>query len=279
MLFFAYDGSIHSDWVSHYAARLATVHPDNSLHLLHVQERHVSEGQLDEKLARIRAECQHLGIELHLHMKRLSGSVLRTILTTVERGADSYLVCGMRGRERKRGLLSGTVSERLLRFGHCNVLALRVVQPGLLGCPRRLLLPVSGHPRGFRSGLPFLRLFGPDIAQIHILFVRRVPRWQFRMLSSSAVDQLRQPGQAFCGRVEQEISEQLGLGTSIVDATAVVSDDVPKEIVIAANKTKSRLIYLGASERNLTERFLYGNPIEQVLRDATCDVAIYRGIQ
>jgi nucleotide-binding universal stress UspA family protein len=35
---------------------------------------------------------------------------------------------------------------------------------------------------------------------------------------------------------------------------------------------------MGASERNLTERLFYGNPIEQVLRDATCDVAIYRGI-
>jgi nucleotide-binding universal stress UspA family protein len=35
---------------------------------------------------------------------------------------------------------------------------------------------------------------------------------------------------------------------------------------------------MGASERTLTERFLFGSPIEQVLRDATCDVAIYRGI-
>jgi nucleotide-binding universal stress UspA family protein len=64
----------------------------------------------------------------------------------------------------------------------------------------------------------------------------------------------------------------------LIDAHVTVSDDVPKEIVIAANKTKSRLICLGASERNLSERFWFGNPIEQVLRNATCDVAIYRGL-
>lgn len=63
-----------------------------------------------------------------------------------------------------------------------------------------------------------------------------------------------------------------------MDAQAVLSDDISREILIAANKTKSRLIYMGASERKLAQRILYGNPIERVLRDATCDVAIYRGI-
>jgi nucleotide-binding universal stress UspA family protein len=79
--------------------------------------------------------------------------------------------------------------------------------------------------------------------------------------------------------VEKEISDQLGLGAKVVDAQVAVSDDVSSEIVLAANKTKSRLIYLGASERNLSERYFYGNPVERVLRDATCDVAIYRGVE
>jgi nucleotide-binding universal stress UspA family protein len=206
-------------------------------------------------------------------------SVFRTLCSMISPGANSFVVCGTRVLGGGRGLLSGTVSERLLRAGESNVLALRVLQPGLLGCPRDVLLPVSGHPRGFRSGLPFLRLLGPDIEQMHILFVRRIARWRYRTLSSASADALRAPGQAFCERVDREIAEQLGLGPAITDANAIVSDDVPKEIVIAANKTKSRLIYLGASERNLSERFLYGNPIEQVLRDAACDVAVYRGVE
>jgi nucleotide-binding universal stress UspA family protein len=99
------------------------------------------------------------------------------------------------------------------------------------------------------------------------------------MLSHASAERLQQPGQAYCEQIEREIRDQLGLGQGVVDAQVVVSDDVPKEIVITANKTRSRLIYLGASERNLTERFFFGNPIEQVLRDATCDVAIYRGLE
>ncbi len=279
MLYFAYDGSINGDWVSHYAAQLAAAHPQRKLNLVHVRDGQSSEPQLEEKLRRMQVECERLGVELVPRVLAPAGTVLDTILAAVPQGPESYLVCGTRVRERQRGLLSGTISEQLLRSGHCNVLAVRVVQPGLLGLPRRLLLPVAGHPRGFRSGLPFLRLFGPHVSHLHILFVSRVGRWRFRWLSHEATERRRTPGQAYCERVEREISEQLGLGAKVVDAQVVVSDDVPKEIVIAANKTKSRLIYLGASERNLTERFFYGNAIEQVLRNATCDVAIYRGVE
>ncbi len=278
MLYFAYDGSINGDWVSHYAIQLAAAHPQGKLQLLHVCGGKPSLPQVQEKLLRMRAECERLGVELLSKMLPRQGQVLHAILTSIPAGSDSYLVCGTRVRERRRGLLSGTISEKLLRSEHCNVLAVRVVQPGLLGLPRSLLLPVSGHPRGFRSGLPFLRLFGPQVTHLQILLVARVSHWRYRWLTHEVIERLRAPGQLYCTRAEEEISEQLGLGAKVVDGQVVVSDDVPKEIVIAANKTKSRLIYMGASEQNLTERFFYGNPIEQVLRNATCDVAIYRGV-
>jgi nucleotide-binding universal stress UspA family protein len=279
VFYFAYDGSINGDWVSHYAVQLAAVHQDHRLNLVHVRDGLTNEAQFEENLHRLRAECERAGVELVPHILELDRTVLKTIRSRVPQGPEQYLLCGTRVRQRKRGFLSGTISEQLLRSGHCNVLAVRVVQPGLLGLPRQLLLPVAGHPRGFRSGLPFLRLFGPQISHLHIMLVVRVGRWRFLQMSHETSERLRLPGRKYCERVEQEISEQLGLGARIVDAQVVVSDDVPKQIVIAANKTKSRLIYMGASERNLTERFFYGNPIEQVLRDATCDVAIYRGVE
>ena len=277
-VYFAYDGSLHGDWVSHYAVRMAAASAEKKLHLVHVRDDRTSDSERDAKLGRIRAECRRLGVETELHLPPPAQSALAAIRASVPPGPDSYLVCGTRSREHKRGLLSGTVAERLLRARHCHVLAIRVVQPGLLGLPRQLLLPVSGHPRGFRSGLPMLRLLAPDVSHLQILYVARVGRWRFRLLSRESAEQLRRPGQAYCDRIEQEIRAQLGPAPPVVDAHVVVSDDVPKEIVIAANKAQSRLIYLGASERNLSERFFFGNPVEQVLRDATCDVAIYRGL-
>lgn len=278
MLFFAYDGSIHGDWVSHYAIRLASNHDQKTLHLLHIRDEKITQRELEAKLERIESECQRAGVSLEVQVEPPRLSVAESLQSLLPANGTSYLVCGTRVRLRKKGILSGTVSERLLRAARCNVLAVRVVQPGMLGLPGKLLVPVSGHPGGFRSGLPFLHLFAPYISSLHVLFVRRVARWRFRLLAHEEATRLEGPGRAYCERVEREIGE-LGLGASITDASVVVSDDVPKEIVIFANRVKARLIYMGASQRNLTERFLYGNPIEQVLRDASCDVAIYRGVR
>lgn len=265
--------------MSHYAARLAAAQTSGKLHLICVHDKSLSDELLNRKTDRIRLECQRLDLELEVLAPAMRGSVVEVIRRTVPAGPESYLLCGTRVRERQQGFLSGTVSEQMLRSGHCHVLAIRVVQPGLLGLPRDFLFPVSGHPRGFRSGLPFLRLFAEQVSQLHLLYVEQVSHRQFRGLSHLSAEVLRHPGEEYCARIEQEIFEHLGLGKGVVDSQVVISDDVPKEIVIAANKTNSKLICLGASERHLTERFFFGNPIEQVLRNTTCDVAVYRGFE
>lgn len=278
-ILFAYDGSTGADWLSHYAVRMAARHPSKKLRLLYVRGQYGAEADLTAKVERIQKEGERASVHCELTVLALRGTVARTLLDAIPGGAESFLICGIGVGSGQRRLLAGTVADRLLRSQHCHVLALRVLQPGLLGLPRRLLLPVSGHPRGLHSALPFLKLFQADVSHLHILFVKRVGRWQFRMLLHDSAERLRRPGEAYCEHFEQEISEQLGMAPTAVDGNVVVSDDVAKEILIAANKTKSRLIYMGASERSVAERFLSGDPIEQVLRDATCDVAIYRGIE
>lgn len=279
MFCFAYDGSIGGDWVSHYALRLASHHPDKTLHVVHVRERTVSPESIDEKLAHMGQEGERIGVGLQVHVHARDSGIADAIGAFVPQRPDTFLICGTRVQGSKRGFLSGTVSEQLLQAGGRNVLAVRVVQPGILGLPRSFLLPVSGHPRGIRAALPLLRHFAPDIARLHVLFVRRVNPVRFRLLSHEDAERLRGPGQAYCDRVEQELADEVGVAAAIMDANVIVSDDVPKEIVLYANRVKSRLTFLGASERTLAQRMLYGNPIEQVLRDTTCDVAVYRGAE
>lgn len=279
MFAFAYDGSVNGDWVSHYAVQLAAAHEDRSLTLVHVRSDRATNARLAEKLQRLRAECEDHEVRLAERLLPPAGrNLLDAIRSAVPEGPEHYLVCGTRAQGWHRGFLSGTTSELLLRSGHCNVLAVRVVQPGLLGSPRRLLLPVNENAEGFRSGVPFLRLFAPQISHLHILLVALVGPGRLRLMSHELAERLRSPGQAYCERVEQELIEKLGLGAKVMDAQVAVSDEVHREILIAAIRTRSRLVYMGASERSPTERFLYGNPIERVLRDATCDVAVYRGI-
>jgi nucleotide-binding universal stress UspA family protein len=275
MLHFAYDGSIHGDWVGRYAIRMATRLPEPKLQVVHVEDRQVTDAVLEQGLARIEAQCEALSLPYELSVQPPRKGVAETLLGLVPKGRDHYLVCGTRVRQKGRGFLAGTVSQRLLREGACQVLSLRVVQPGLLGGPRSFLVPVSGRPEGMRVGLPFLRLLVPEASELEVLLVRRMSRRRFRQIDHAEAGRMLQRGRDYVVGVERSLSSELGLPLGKLDATVVLSDDLPKEIVIQASKARSQLIYMGASVGSLRHRSVYGSPIEQVLRSAPCDVAIY----
>jgi nucleotide-binding universal stress UspA family protein len=275
MLCFAYDGSIHGDWVARYAMRMASRLPEPLLQVVHVEDGELSKADLQQRFAQIASSCTELALPLELTSAPLRKSVAATLLALVPEGPDHFLVCGTRVRQRGRGLLADTVSEKLLRAGPCQVLSIRVMQPGLLGGPRNFLVPVSGRPEGIRVGLPFLRLLAADAMKLEILLVRQVSHRRFRQIGHAEATSLVREGQHYVSGIEESLASELALPIHSLDGTVVLSDDIPKEIVIQAAKHRSQLIYMGASATSLRRRSVYGSPIEQVLRSAPCDVAIY----
>ena len=279
MVVFAYDGSLNGDWVAHYAVRFAAQDPARRLRLLHIHDGSVA-AEVQRGVDRIAAECALLGVALDPVLQaRGARSVAECLLGLVPAGPGSMLVAGARARPRNVAFLAGTVSARLLAAGRSPVVAIRVVQPGVLGQPGHVLLPLSGHPRGAAFALPLLRLFGGDLRRLHVLLVREVSRRRFRVLDEAAAEQLLAAGRAFLAGVEEDVRRGLAPLSCALDASAVVSDDAAREILVFAGRVRARLICLGASERGLPARLVYGNPLEQVLRDAPCDVAVYRSVE
>ncbi|MBI4083869.1 MAG: universal stress protein [Candidatus Lambdaproteobacteria bacterium] len=277
MLCFAYDGSINGDWVSHYAIHLAAHHGSRTLRLIHISDGTLAPGDLRERIAHLRERCAGQGVVLQDEVRPRRGEVYTDLLALLPPGDETLVICGARARASNLGFLAGTVSERLLEARGIRTMAVRVMNPGLLGVPRRFLLPLAGTPEGLATSLPFLRLFAPEIETIHILMVKEVRRARFRHLTAAKGLALLEPARAYLHSVEQELRARLPLPAGAVDDTVVLSDDAPKEILIVANRIRSRLILLGASQRNLPDKFFFGNPIEQVLRNAPCDVAIVSG--
>lgn len=278
MITFAYDGTINGDWVSRYAVRLSARHPQRKLRLVLIDEGHLARAEIEFRIGRIGAQCGRAGVEFESVILPRTGDIFPALDREVPTGRSAYLVLGTRVRGRGGGLLAGSIGESMLRGGRRNVLVVRVLHPGLLGAPREFLLPAGGHQRGFVSGTPFLRLFAPDIAAAHIVNVQRVGRAAYRALTPALSEQRRREGAAFCRRVEREIVEALGLPAGVLHSHVSVSDDPPREIVVLAGRLRSELIYLGTSERGLPHRLLHGSVLERVLRDAPCDVAVYRGL-
>jgi nucleotide-binding universal stress UspA family protein len=175
--------------------------------------------------------------------------------------------------------LAGTVSARLFAAGRLPLVALRVVHPGLLGQPERLLLPVIGRAGAARDALPLLRLFGAELGRLHVQWVHSLSRIRFRMLGVAAAEHLLEEARVAAGRFEDEIRAELDLAGCTFDAGAVVTDDWPKEILIAAGRQQSGIVCLPAPGRDIPGRIFFGTAVEQVLRSAPCDVAVYRGLE
>lgn len=278
MIYLAYDGSLNGDWVSRYGIRLAAHTDKKELALVHIQDSHVSTVQVLEKISKIDQECRAQGIELSRKILPLKNNVFQSLLNAIPHNSESFVVCGTRIRSKRQAFLSGTISEKLLESNKFNVLAVRVVQPGLLANPRKFLIPLAGHPRGFQSAWPFFKLFLPEIDEIYLLRVMNVSSFQLLHLSPHRMQVLRKKGLKYLAAVIQDIKQGCGAASFRLDYRVVVSNDWPREILVHSSKLKTRMILLGASERTRLSQAFYGNTLERVLCGTPCDMGIYRGI-
>ena len=276
-VFLAYDGSINGDWISRYAIRMAAHAPDAALTVLHVEDAQVSGELLADKLANMEAIAAATSVTLKSEICPMHEGVFGGLLERLPEGPDTVVICGVRVRSRRQGFLGNTISQRLLGHQHFQTVALRVVQPGNLGIARRLLLPVAGHPRGVEAGIALVKLLGADVRICRLLHVVDIGAKRFRQPTVPDQDALRRRGAETLHAYEQTFRDAIGDSPLYIDAAVRVSSDWAQEIIVDAGTFKSDLITLEAPAESLRRGFLHGDPLERILRDTPCDVAIHRG--
>ncbi len=277
-IYLAYDGSINADWVARYALNMALHAGNRQLCLVHIEDGTYSQESIAAKITAVEDEARALGVGLDQLILPLVNNVTSSLLAAIPLGADSLCVCGARMTSRGKGFLAGTISESLLRRKLFDVMAIRVVKPGLLGAPQDLLFPLSGHPQGFRAAMFFFRLLAAEVDCLHLLRIMEVSSFWFQYMSVAKSRALRLEGMNYINDILADIRQQLSDTTLHIDGKVILSDDWVKEILIQASKLKTQMIIMGASDRNLPSRYFYGNKLEQILRETPCDVGIYRKI-
>ncbi len=273
MLHLAFDGSLHGSWVGAYGVRLASLREPRRLRVVHV--RTAREGTA-ARLEALRAFGARWGVEVELVEREPGADGFATLVGALPEGADELVLCGLRVRSRRRAFLRGTVSERLLRLGRHAVVALRSVRPGLLGSPRRVLVPLSGHPRRLAAAWPFAHRLLPLAERVSILRVMPPGRLGLAHLSPGGRARLKDAGRRYVDDALAELRRVQGDAGPLLDGRVVIAADWAGQILAQASELNVDLILLGASERTLLVRALY-NPLERILRDAPCDVGVCRG--
>lgn len=274
----AYDGSVNGHWIARYAIHLAAGLPVPRLRLVHAWARRPSPALLAHRLDHVIADGERAGVAVSVHEVRETGDVAQAVLGGVPAGPHAMLVCGARARPGSRGVLAGTVSERLLRAGHCHVLVLRVLQPGLLGAPRRLLLPLAGNPGEARAAAPFLRLLLPGAQELRLLRVMVARRGAPERSTAEGRARLRGHGQAAITAFENELRDALALEDTHLDAHVRIADDWAEAALVLAGQHRAELVLAGASPRELASGRLRASALERLLEDAPCDAGVYRAL-
>lgn len=168
MIILAHDGSLYSDWVARYALNFAAAENDRKLLALHVVDGKTNRELVTVKFAQLETVCASQDIEFIPQLLPLNNGVYRSLRHAIPPAADALLLCGTRIKAKRQAFLRGSVAEQLLRNHQCPVLALRVVQPGVLGSPHNLLLPLAGHVSGFARVWPIFQRLAVRLQRVHL---------------------------------------------------------------------------------------------------------------
>lgn len=277
MIILAHDGSLYGDWVARYALRFAATEVDRRLLLLHVIDGRIETAIAEARFERLVQACTEAGITCHPRLLQLGQSVHRTLCQGTPHDPANLLLCGTRVKPHHRNFLTGSVAELLLRGHHCPVLALRVVQPGLLGLPHDLLLPLAGHHDGYARLGPIMHRFAPQLRKLHCLHILPVSQLTQSHLSPARREQLLHDGHRYLDGIDAELASELRPFTPAIDRRVLISSDPTHQILVEASRLKAQMLLLGASERSLAHRVFHGPTLERILRETPCDVGIYRG--
>ena len=277
MIILAHDGSLYGDWVARYALRFAAADSDRKILLLHVRDGRIESAVAADRFARLVQTAEALAVTCHVELLPLGTSVYRTLCQAIPAEPTALLVCGTRVKPRRQAFLAGSVAEPLLRTHRCPVLALRVVQPGLLGLPHDLLLPFAGHGDGLARIWPILRRLAPQLRRISLLHAIPISQLGQAHLPPERLARLRLVGERYLERITDELRAEIGETSLILERRVPVTSDWAHQVLVEASRLQAQMLLLGASERSLAHRVLHGQALERILRETPCDVGIYRG--
>jgi hypothetical protein len=272
-----YDGSVTANWIIRYAIRLAGATPKRTLRLVSVPESRTSGELATRRLENLLSECARAGIEVSVRNAHAGRDLAAAVLDHVPQGSDSFLVCGIpKQKGRTMGRLRATLAGSLLRFGHCNVLALRILMPGLLGTPHKLLLPAACKPGEARALEPFLRLLLPSVDELHVFRAMIMQTMKIHRARYGTLVALRAHGRAAVTHFEGELRRALPIENIHLDSYVRIAEDWTRPAVILASQHHCDLVLAGASERELAAGSRRKRLLEQLLEHAPCDVGLYR---
>jgi nucleotide-binding universal stress UspA family protein len=223
----------------------------------------------EEAVKRLSLQAQELEVKSDCVLE--TGDPLEQISKIVTSEGIDIVFAATRHEDVKKRFYASTTARRLSLGLPCSVALVRVVNLGRVR-PKTILVPLKARLDHIAERSYFTALMaGAFDASIYLFHAAKpMTRFFHGEIHLTPVEwEARLPADIaqFIEYLNRyDVSQEKRLIPGIAGRT----------ITIEAASKKHDLIIMGASERSLLSSFIRGNPVENVLRETTCDLIILR---
>ncbi|MEW6584454.1 MAG: universal stress protein [Nitrospirota bacterium] len=226
-------------------------------------------ARAESALERLFLEAQKRDIEVESVTE--SGSPLEKIAGIVKRDSIDIVFAATRREDVRRRFFVKTLAKEFILKLPCSVAIVRVVRMSK-GSPRNILVPLRGRLSHLEERSCFVAKLAETFnASVTLLHMNR-PITSFftgetHLTPSQREEHAPKDIERFTDCLRRfEITHEKKSGYGAVS----------RAITIEAAHGRNDLIVMGASERSIIRSILYGNPVEEVLRETPCNLIILR---
>jgi nucleotide-binding universal stress UspA family protein len=229
--------------------------------------------KLEEQVQKIKqvggeVEGSHLGL----------GRPDAEIIAQAEEIGAGLIVMGSRGFGALRRALTGSVSDSVVRHAHCPVMVVRG-EPVVF--PTKILVATDGSEEANLAASSAADLANSIGSELHVVYVRHIPRVLYESLGTSVLDPDPQRGieeraeEAARTKLEELSQKIREAGGKVAEAHARVGYP-DAEIVSLAGKLSVGLLVLGSRGLGPLKRALMGSVSDSVVHHSPCPVLVVR---
>jgi nucleotide-binding universal stress UspA family protein len=223
----------------------------------------------EEALKRLSALAQKLGVPYDCIRKTGDPSAQLDKVVVAE-GIDLVFAATRHDDVEKR-FYARTTAKKLLLGLSCSVALVRVVHLGRIH-PHEILVPLKAHIDHMVERVAFAALMsGAFDAKVHLFHVTRPMKKFFQ-------GELQLTSVEWSDKTPLDISRFIGHidNHSVEHEKRIVPGRTGRAIAIEAAARRRDLIIMGASQRGPLGFLLRENPVEEVLRNTTCNLIIFK---
>ena len=262
---------LNSEVSARYALHLAKT-TQSLLYLCYIAEKGVSARDFtgtEEAVKRLFHRAKESGVRVESVFD--SGDPVNKIQKIVRTEGIDIVFAATRREDIEKRFYAGTVSRKLSLILPCSVALVRVVHMGRIH-PRTILVPLKAKINHISERTYFTAMLNRAFDSKLFLFhaqkkITKFFRGELHLTSIEWEKKIPHDILRFIDHLDRY---------NVRHEKRLTPGSAGRHIMIEAASKRHDLIVMGASERSLLHSFIWGNPVEEVLRETPCDLIILK---